>query len=65
MRLTLALAGVVAGIAATVLPVAPASADCQIHVTGCDNVCTLVFAPYGTVRDAAGIKYLPPAECTA
>lgn len=65
MRRTLAGALVGAGLLTTLLPAAPASADCNVLLlvlTGqCHNACTLVGLAYGTV-DAAAYDLLPDRD---
>jgi hypothetical protein len=67
MRRTFSLALLGTALAATLLPLAPASANCVVIEEaggGCYNACTLAGAPYGIVRDAAGSpKVLPHLDC--
>lgn len=56
MRKTLALAGLVAGIAVTVLPVAPASAYCWSlgDINPCFNPCNSVANAYQNAENRTG-----------
>jgi len=62
-RVVLAVVGL--GLAATVLPIAGASANCEITIDGhCYNACSALLAPYGKADQAAGGK-LPDVNCPA
>jgi glutamate/tyrosine decarboxylase-like PLP-dependent enzyme len=67
MRRTLSLALLGTALAATLLPLAPASASCVVvegGPGGCLNACSLAGTPYGAAREAAGSpKALPPLVC--
>ena len=65
MRKTLGLAALALGIAASVLPVSPASAYCDPLVSSltgrCDNTCTVTARAYYSADDRTG-DALPDQE---
>ena len=64
MRTKLALLGLGVGLAASVLPIAPASASCDIYFEGrCYSLSCLLLAPYAIADQTLGDK-LPDAYCT-
>jgi hypothetical protein len=64
MRTKLATAGLLAGLATALAPVAPAAANCDPQIiatgpSGCTNGCMETGKRYEEVRDRLGGKVLP------